>query len=63
MALAKCPKCSKEVSSKTEKCLNCGYKIKIKKENNKYINFICNNYCFFHSYFGFGNNYFSCKCG
>lgn len=47
MALVKCPECGKEVSSKTKKCLNCGYKIKIKKENNKYTNFICNNYCFF----------------
>lgn len=47
MALLKCPECGKEVSSKTDKCLSCGYKINIQKEKNKYTSFICNNYYFF----------------
>ncbi len=46
MALVKCPECGKEVSSKTKQCLNCGYRIKIKRERNKFTNFICNNCCF-----------------
>lgn len=32
MSLISCPECSKEISSKTKKCVHCGYAIKSKKK-------------------------------
>ena len=39
MALIKCPECGKEISSGSKSCVNCGYKIKQKK-NKKLIGII-----------------------
>ena len=33
MALIKCPECSKEISDTVKKCPNCGYKLKLRRED------------------------------
>ncbi len=34
MALIDCPECNKEISDKSDKCINCGFPLDVKQENN-----------------------------